>query len=252
MQDVEARSDLVSGADSARDAVRKRYKQRADWIKITATGGVLSVAKSGHNPQWTEAEIRAVVETARDYGMRVAAHAHGAEGAKRAIRAGVASIEHGTLLDDEAHQLMKKHGTWLVPTLLANDWVYARAQQPGFFPELVRPKALEIGPRATETFQRALRAAVKIAFGTDTGVSAHGDNAREFELMAAAGMPPLETIRAATVHAAELLQLGDTLGTLEPGKLADVVAVPGNPEKEIALLKRVSFVMRDGVVYARP
>jgi imidazolonepropionase-like amidohydrolase len=252
MHDVEARSDLVSGADSARDAVRNRYKQRADWIKITATGGVLSVAKSGHNPQWTEAEIRAVVETARDYGMRVAAHAHGAEGAKRAIRAGVASIEHGTLLDDEAHELMKKHGTWLVPTLLANDWVYARAQQPGFFPELVRPKALEIGPRATETFQRALRAAVKIAFGTDTGVSAHGDNAREFELMAAAGMPPLETIRAATVHAAELLQLGDTLGTLEPGKLADVVAVPGNPEKEIALLKRVSFVMRDGVVYAQP
>ncbi|HEU4429602.1 MAG TPA: amidohydrolase family protein [Myxococcota bacterium] len=252
IQDVEARSDLVSGADSARDAVRKRYKQRADWIKITATGGVLSVAKSGHNPQWSEAEIRAVVETARDYGIRVAAHAHGAEGAKRAIRAGVASIEHGTLLDADAHELMKKHGTWLVPTLLANDWVYERAQAPGFFPELVRPKALEIGPRATETFQRALRAGVKIAFGTDTGVSAHGDNAREFELMAAAGMPPLETIRAATARAAELLQLSDTLGALEPGKLADVVAVAGNPESDIALMKRVSFVMKDGVVYQRP
>jgi len=252
MAAVDARSDFVSGPDSARDAVRRRYKERADWIKITATGGVLSVAKAGHNPQWTEAEIRAVVETARDYGMRVAAHAHGAEGAKRAIRAGVASIDHGTLLDAEAHELMKKNGTWLVPTLLANDWVFERAQAPGFFPELVRPKALEIGPRATETFQRALRAGVKIAFGTDTGVSAHGDNAREFELMAAAGMPPLETIRAATARAAELMELNETLGALEPGKLADVIAVPGNPESEIALMKRVSFVMKDGVVYKRP
>jgi imidazolonepropionase-like amidohydrolase len=252
MRDAESRTDFVRDAASAREAVRERYKLRFDWIKIAATGGVLSVAKSGHNPQWSEEEIRAAVDTARDYGMRVAAHAHGAEGAKRAIRAGVATIDHGTLLDEEAHQLMKKHGTWLVPTLLAAEWSYEKAQTPGFFPDLVRPKALEIGPQASATFQRALRAGVKIAFGTDTGVSAHGDNAREFALMAQAGMPPLETIRAATVRAAEVLEMSETLGALEPGLLADVVAVPGNPEADLAVMQRVSFVMKAGVIYKRP
>jgi imidazolonepropionase-like amidohydrolase len=252
MRDVESRTDLVRGPDSARDGVRNRYKERADLIKVTATGGVLSVAKSGHNPQWTEEELRAVVETASDYGMRVAAHAHGAEGAKRAIRAGVHTIEHGTLLDDEAHQLMKERGTWLVPTLLAVEFVYDKAQIDGFFPELVRPKALEIAPEATGTFQRALRAGVRIAFGTDTGVSAHGDNAREFVLMAEAGMPPLETIRAATAYAAEVLDATETLGVLEGGKLADIVAVPGDPGADISVMTRVTFVMKDGVVYKQP
>jgi imidazolonepropionase-like amidohydrolase len=249
MRDVESRTDLVSGPDSARDAVRKRYKQRADLIKITATGGVLSVAKSGHNPQWTEEEIRVVVETARDYGMRVAAHAHGAEGAKRAIRAGVHSIEHGTLLDDEAHRLMKERGTWLVPTLLAAQWSYEKAQIDGFFPALVRPKALEIGPQVTATLQRALKNGVKIAFGTDTGVSAHGDNAQEFALMVAAGMAPMAAIRSATVDAAEVIDAADRLGVIEVGRLADVIAVAGDPVADVTVLQRVAFVMKDGVVY---
>jgi imidazolonepropionase-like amidohydrolase len=242
----------VSGPDAARDAVRRRYKQRADLVKITATGGVLSVAKSGQNPQWTEEEVRAVVEAANDYGMHVAAHAHGAEGAKRAIRAGVQTIEHGTLLDDEAHRLMKEHGTYLVPTLLAADWAYQKAQIDGFFPALVRPKALEIGPRARETFERALRAGVRIAFGTDTGVSAHGDNAQEFALMVAAGMAPIDAIRAATMRAAEVVDAADVLGVLESGRLADVIAVEGDPIADVRRLERVAFVMKDGVVYKEP
>ena len=186
---------VIDSVDDARKAVRQRYKDGSDTIKITATGGVLSVAKSGQNPQMTEDEIRAVVETARDYGFKVAAHAHGAEGIKRAVRGGVDTIEHGTFLDDEGIKLMKAHGTFYVPTISAGNWVYQQAQDPTFFPALVRPKALEVGPQIQNTFARAYKAGVKILFGTDTGVSKHGDNGSEFRLMVQAGMPAMEAIR---------------------------------------------------------
>ncbi|HEX7718390.1 MAG TPA: amidohydrolase family protein, partial [Woeseiaceae bacterium] len=175
MGDPGPKEGVVNGVDDARKAVRQRYKDGADWIKITSTGGVLSVAKSGQNPQFTDEELRAIVETARDYGMRVAAHAHGTEGMKRAVVAGVASIEHGTYMDDEVMRLMKENGTYYVPTILAGNWVAKQAEIDGFFPELVRPKAAEIGPIIQDTFARAYKAGVPIVFGTDTGVSPHGD-----------------------------------------------------------------------------
>jgi imidazolonepropionase-like amidohydrolase len=243
---------VINGVADARKAVRQRYKDGADLIKITATGGVLSVATSGLNPQFTEEEIRVVVETAKDYGYHVAAHAHGAEGIKRAVRAGVRSIEHGTFLDDEGIALMKEHGTYYVPTIMAGEWVAEKAKIDGFFPDLVRPKAAAIGPQIQETFGKAHRAGVKIAFGTDTGVSAHGDNAKEFEYMVKGGMPALETIRAATLTAAELLGTEDKLGTIESGKLADIVAVPQDPTQDITTMQRMSFVMKDGVIYKQP
>ncbi|MHC4548835.1 MAG: metal-dependent hydrolase family protein [Planctomycetota bacterium] len=252
MGDPGPREGVVNGAEDARKAVRQRYKDGADLIKITATGGVLSVAKSGLNPQFTEDEIRAIVACARDYGFHVAAHAHGAEGMKRAIRAGVRSIEHGTLLDDEVVDLMRKHRTYYVPTLMAGEWVAEKAKIPGYFPELVRPKAAALGPKIRSAFARAYRAGVRIAFGTDSGVSAHGDNAREFELMVAAGMRPMEAIRSATRVAAELLGVEDDLGTLEAGKLADVIAVRGDPVANVASLGDVVFVMKDGAVQKRP
>ena len=194
---------------------------------------MLSVAVSGQAPQFTEEEIRAIIETAKDYGYRVAVHAHGAEGIKRAVRAGVTSIEHGTLMDDEAIGLMKKHGTWYVPTISAGRWVADKAKIDGFFSELVRPKAAEIGPQIQSTFAKPYKAGIKIAFGTDTGVSAHGDNAKEFQYMVEAGMPGLEAIRSATLSAATLIGMEQKLGSIEAGKLADMVAVPGDPEQDI-------------------
>lgn len=243
---------VVNGADDARRAVRQRYKDGADLIKITATGGVLSEAKSGLNPQFTEEEIRAVVEAAKDYGFHVAAHAHGAEGMKRAIRAGVRSIEHGTLMDEEVIELMKKHGTFLVPTLMAGKWVTEKAKLDGFFPAIVRPKAASIGPVLQKTFARAYAAGIRIAFGTDSGVSPHGDNAQEFELMVQAGMPPMKAIQSATRVAAELLEIEDELGTIEAGKVADIIAVGGDPIADVRELRRVVFVMKEGVVYREP
>lgn len=243
---------VINSVDDARRAVRQRYKDGADLIKITATGGVLSVASSGQNAQFTEDEIRAIVGTAKDYGFRVAAHAHGAEGLKRAVRAGVASIEHGTYLDDEGMALMKQHGTYYVPTIIAGKWVEEKSRIPGFFPEVVRKKAAEIGPLIQETFARAYKAGVKIAFGTDSGVSAHGDNGREFGYMVQAGMPALAAIRSATLDAATLLGQDDKLGTIEAGKLSDVIAVAGDPAADIAAMTRVTFVMKNGVIYKRP
>ncbi|MFQ5674827.1 MAG: amidohydrolase family protein [bacterium] len=240
---------VVNGLEDARKAVRQRYKNGADEIKITATGGVLSVAKSGQNPQFTEEEIRAIVETAKDYNMHVAAHAHGAEGMKRAIRGGVRSIEHGTLMDDEAIELFKKYGTYYVPTILAGATVAERAKIDGYFPALVRPKAAAIGPQIQQTFSRAYKAGVKIAFGTDSGVSHHGDNAREFVLMVEAGMPAMEAIQSATRVPAELLGIEDELGTLETGKIADIVAVPGDPLQDISVMTKVAFVMKEGKIY---
>lgn len=240
---------VINGVDEARQAVRQRYKDGADTIKITATGGVLSVAKSGQNPQFMDDELVAVVETAKDYGMKVAVHAHGKEGMIRAIKAGVASIEHGTYMDKEVMKLMKKHGTYYVPTILAGNFVAEKAKIDGYFPEIVRPKAAAIGPLIQATFGKAYKAGVNIAFGTDSGVSAHGDNAQEFALMVEAGMPPAEAILSATVNTAKLLDVEETLGTLESGKLADIIAVKGNPLTDISVLEHVQFVMKDGKIY---
>lgn len=247
--DVGPTQGVVNGEVEAREAVRTRYQDGADVIKITATGGVLSVAKSGQNPQFMTDELDAIVQTAKDYGMTVAVHAHGKEGMKRAIEAGVDSIEHGTYMDDEIRALMKKKGTYYVPTILAGKFVAEKAKIDGFFPELVRPKAAAIGPLIQTTFERAHKAGVKIAFGTDSGVSAHGDNAKEFALMVEAGMSPANALLSATVNSAELLGISDILGTLSEGKLADIVAVSGNPLEDISVMESVSFVMKDGVVY---
>lgn len=250
--DVGPEDGVVNGVAEARQAVRQRYQDGADVIKITATGGVLSVAKSGQNPQFMDDEVAAIVETANDYGMTVAVHAHGKEGMKRAIRAGVTSIEHGTYMDDETIKLMRKHGTYYVPTILAGAFVAEKAEIDGYFPDIVRPKAAAIGPLIQSTFAKAYKEGVKIAFGTDSGVSAHGDNAQEFALMVEAGMPPAEALKSATVSTAELLGISDKLGSLEAGKLADIVAVPGNPLDDITVMENVIFVMKDGTVYKRP
>jgi imidazolonepropionase-like amidohydrolase len=243
---------VVNSAEDARKAVRQRYKEGSDTIKITATGGVLSIAKNGQNPQFTEDEIRAVVQTARDYGFRVAAHAHGAEGIKRAIRGGVDTIEHGTFMDDEGIRLMKERGTYYVPTITAGNWVYEQAQDPDFFPAVVRPKALAVGPQIKGTFAKAYKAGVKILFGTDTGVSRHGENAKEFRLMVEGGMPPMEAIKVATSVPAKFLDLDDQTGSVAVGKLGELVGVAGDPLKDISVLERVVFVMKDNTVYKAP
>ncbi len=247
--DPDPKDGVVNSVEDARKAVRQRYKDGADWIKITATGGVLSVAKSGQNPQFTDEELKAIVDTAADYGMRVAAHAHGTEGMKRAVLAGVASIEHGTFMSEEVMDLMKARGTYFVPTIMAGDWVAEKSKIDGFFPELVRPKAAAIGPVIRDTFAGAYRRGVPIVFGTDTGVSAHGDNAQEFALMVQGGMPPMAAIQSATSVAANFLGIGDTHGTLAAGRQADVIAVPGNPLDDITAMQRVSFVMKGGKIY---
>lgn len=248
MGDPHAKSGVVNGADEARKAVRQRYKEGADLIKITATGGVLSPAKSGQNPQFMDDELDAIMQAAKDYGFKVAAHAHGAEGMKRAIKAGISSIEHGTLMDDEARQLMKKYGTYLVPTILAGEFVAEKAKIDGYYPEIVRPKAAAIGPQLKANFAKAYEAGVKIAFGTDSGVSFHGDNAQEFTLMVEQGMPEIEAIRAATVHAADLLGESENLGSLSIGKFADIIAVRGNPLEEISVLENVAVVIKGGEI----
>jgi imidazolonepropionase-like amidohydrolase len=243
---------VINGPEQGREAVRARYKEGADLIKVTATGGVLSQARNGQDAQFTEEELRAIVSTAKDYGFRVAAHAHGAEGVKRALRAGVDSIEHGTLMDDEAIALFKKHGAWYVPTVSAGRFVADKAKEDGYYSTLVRPKAAAIGPQIQATLGRAYKAGVKIAFGTDAGVFPHGDNAREFAYMVEAGMPPLEAIRAATLNAATLLDQSANLGSVEPGFAADIVAVSGDPLRDITVLQQVKFVMKAGVVYKQP
>jgi imidazolonepropionase-like amidohydrolase len=240
---------VANGPDECRKAVRQRYKEGADLIKITATGGVLSVAKSSSNPQFTEEEIKAIVETAKDYGFKVAVHAHGAEGMKRAIRAGASSIEHGTMMDDETMALAKQYGTWYVPTLTAGASVADSAKKPGYYPELVTPKALEIGPKIKATFAKAYKAGVRIAFGTDAGVYKHGLNWLEFGYMIEAGMKPMDAIKSATISAAELLGEKDKLGSIEINKLADIVAVDGDLLTDPKVFGKVVFVMKGGVVY---
>jgi imidazolonepropionase-like amidohydrolase len=242
---------IINSVEDAAKAVRLHYKRGDDVIKIMPSGGVLDQSASGDNSQLTLEEIKAVVATAHDYGFTVAAHAHGAESIRRAVIGGVDSIEHGTYMDDQDMKLMKEHGTWYVPTIIAGDYVAHKAAIPGFYPPQVAAKAAAIGPLIIGTAGRAYKAGVKIAFGTDAGVYPHGENAHEFELMVQAGMPPLYAIQAATVHASELLKHDKDLGSVTAGKFADVVAVSGNPLEDIALLKQVSFVMKEGVVYKR-
>ncbi len=249
MGDPGPKEGVVNGADDARKAVRQRYKNGADWIKITATGGVLSVAKSGKNPQFTEEEIRVIVETAKDYGMKVAAHAHGDEGMQRAIRAGVKTIEHGTLMSDETMELMKKYDSYLVPTITAGRFVSDKAKIPNYYPAIIVPKALEIGPKIQKTFGSAYKKGVGIAFGTDAGVFPHGENAKEFGYMVEAGMPAMETIQSATVTNAKLLEMDTQLGQIASGFYADIIAVKEDPTKNIHTLEQVIFVMKNGVVY---
>lgn len=240
---------VINGEAKAREAVRQRYKDGADLIKITATGGVLSVAKSGQNPQFMADELEAIVQTAKDYEMTVAVHAHGKEGIKRAVTAGVDSIEHGTYMDDEIIQLMRKNNVYYVPTISAGNFVAEKAKIDGYFPAIVRPKAAAIGPLIQKTFAKAYENGVMIAFGTDAGVSPHGDNALEFELMVSAGMSEMDAIRAATDNTSKLLKIDDKLGTITVNKLADLVAVKGNPLENIRLLQNVDFVMKDGLIF---
>lgn len=240
---------VINGVESARTATLLAIKRGADWIKITATAGVLSLSGNSQNPQFTEEEIRAIVNAAADFGRKVAAHAHGAEGAKRAIRAGVASIEHGTFMDDETMALMKQHGVYWVPTITAGKSVADSAKILGYYSPIVVPKALAIGPLIQETFRKAYKAGVPIAFGTDAGVFRHGRNAMEFQYMVETGMPPMVAIKSATYHTAKLLGKLDELGTLEAGKIADVIAVVADPLQDIKALQKVSFVMKEGVVY---
>jgi imidazolonepropionase-like amidohydrolase len=249
MGDPGPKEGVINGVEDAYQAVRQRYKEGSDLIKITATGGVLSQAKDGANAQFTEEEIKAIVATAKDYGFKVAAHAHGAEGMKRAIRAGVNSIEHGTFMDDEGIQLMKQYGTWLVPTIIAGKSTADSAKIPGYYSDIVTPKALATGPQIQATFAKAYKAGVKIAFGTDAGVYPHGKNWMEFGYMIEAGMPAMEAIKAATIGAAELLGEKNRLGSIETGKLADIIAVDGDPLKDVKVFGKVVFVMKDGVVY---
>ncbi|WP_306523058.1 amidohydrolase family protein [Rheinheimera sp.] len=249
MGDPTPADGVINGVDDARKAVRQRYKEGADLIKITATGGVLSVAKSGMNAQFKDDELKAIVDTAKDYGFTVAVHAHGKEGMERAIKAGVTSIEHGTFMDDNTMKLMKQHGTYFVPTISAGKYVAEKAKVPGFFPEMVRLKAAAIGPLIQQTFARAYKAGVKIAFGTDAGVGMHGDNWQEFVFMTEAGMPAMAAIQSATIEGARLLGVEQTLGSLKVGKIADIIAVPGDPLTDIKLMGKVNFVMKAGVVY---
>ena len=239
---------VINGPDDALKAVRQRYKDGSDVIKLTVTGGVLSLAKSGDNPQFTDDELAAIMTAARDYNFVVAVHAHGAEGMKRAIRAGVDSVEHGTYMDAEAMELMKARGTWYVPTISAGKWVADLSEQEGKLPEVVRPKAAAVGPKIQSTLAEAFGQGVPIAFGTDAGVSPHGANGREFTFMVEAGMPVMEALRAATINAATLLRVENELGQLKAGYFADVVAVPGDPFSDVTLLESPHFVMKGGTV----
>jgi imidazolonepropionase-like amidohydrolase len=242
---------VVNSLEDAKKAVRQRYKNGADWIKITATGGVLSVAKSGDNPQFTIEEVKEICQTAKDYGMYVAAHAHGDEGMQRAIIGGVKTIEHGTHMSDETMELMKKYDAYLVPTITAGKEVAEKAKIDGFYPAIVVPKALAVGPQIQATFAKAYKKGVKIAFGTDAGVYPHGNNGKEFAFMVEAGMPAMETIQSATITNAMLLKMENELGQIKKGFLADIIAVDEDPTKNISTMENVVFVMKNGVVYKK-
>jgi imidazolonepropionase-like amidohydrolase len=239
---------IAAGPDQFRDAVRFQIKYGADVIKVCATGGVLSLSDEVDTPQITQEEMNAIVDEAHRLHKKTAAHAHGASGAKVAIRAGIDSIEHGSFLDDEALRMMKERGTYLVPTLIAGEWTGGRAEERHFPPEIAAKAKMALAARSG-MFRKALAMGVKIAFGTDSAVSPHGLNAKEFGLMVAHGMKPAAALRSATASAADLLGIAKTVGTLEPGKQADVVAVPGDPLADIHAMENVRFVMKGGTIY---
>jgi imidazolonepropionase-like amidohydrolase len=249
MGDPGPKEGVINGPEDAYKAVRQRYKDGSDVIKITASGGVLSMAASGENPQFTIEEVKAITSAAKDYGFKVAAHCHGVEAMRRAIIGGVNSIEHGTLMDESIFPLMKQYGTYLVPTIIAGKSASDSAKIPGYYPPVVAKKALEIGPKIQNTFSKAYKAGVKIAFGTDAGVYKHGKNWKEFVYMTEAGMPAIEAIQAATWNAADLMGTQAILGSIEKNKLADIIAVDGDPIQHIELMEKVNFVMKDGVIY---
>jgi len=240
---------IINGPEDAWKAVRQHYKDGVDLIKIMPSGGVLDESSSADNPQLTIDEVKAIVAAAHDYGFAVAAHAHGAEGIRRAVIGGVDSIEHGTFMDDADMKLMREHGTWYVPTIIAGKYVEEKADTPGYYPPQIAAKARQVGPIIQQTAGRAYRAGVRIAFGTDAAVYPHGQNAKEFAYMVGAGIPAAYALQAATTHAAELLHKSRDLGSIAVGKYADIVAVHGDPLQDIAIMQKVDFVMKAGTVY---
>ncbi len=242
---------VVNSVDDAKKAVRQRYKNGADVIKITATGGVMSLAKSGHNPQFTLEEIKAITSTAKNYGFSVAAHAHGDEGMKLAIKGGVNTIEHGSFMSEETMVLMKEYNCYLIPTISAGRHVAEKAKQPGFLPPVVARKALEIGPKHQATMAKAYKKGVPMGFGTDAGVFPHGLNANEFEYLLDSGIPSKESLKQATIINAKLLDMANELGQLKEGFMADIIAVDENPIDNVKTLQNVTFVMKNGMIYKK-
>ncbi|MGB8508989.1 MAG: amidohydrolase family protein, partial [Pyrinomonadaceae bacterium] len=247
--DTDISQAVANGADAVRAAVRMNIRNGADVIKVCATGGVLSLTDDVSSPQMTQAELDALVDEAHALRRRTAAHAHGAEGAKRAIRAGIDSIEHGTFLDDEALDMMKARGTFLIPTLMASEGIRERLDKGLHLPPPIETKARAAIASRDQVFRKALARKIKIGLGTDAAVYPHGRNAEEFRLMVGLGMRPVDALRAATSVDAELLGISDRLGSLEPGKLADIIAVPGDPTQDIRQTEKVFFVMKEGVTY---
>lgn len=241
---------IFNGPDQARKVVRLHYKEGADLIKAMPSGGVMDLGTNGSGPQMSEDEIKALVDTAHDYGMKVAVHAHGAEAIRRSVIAGVDSVEHGTFMDDQDIQLMREHGTFYCPTVYTGIFVAEQAKK-GMYPPTVAAKAMQVGPQIIKTVSRAYKGGVKFAYGTDAGVYPHGQNWEDFIYLVQAGLPPAYTLQMATVNAAELLGHQDEIGSVTPGKYADIVAVPGNPLNDISVMGKVNFVMKAGVVYKR-
>ena len=240
---------VINSVDDARKAVRQRYKNGADLIKITATGGVLSVSKNGDNAQFKQEEVDEIVRTAKEYGMNVAAHAHGIEGMQRAIKAGVQTIEHGSFMDKETVALMKKHNTYLVPTLSAGKFVAQKAKIKGYYPDIIIPKIEKVDATLKETFTMIAASNVNIAFGTDAGVFPHGENAKEFRYMVEYGWTPIFAIQSATITNGKLLGMENQLGVLKEGYFADIVATDINPLEDITATENITFVMKNGVIY---
>ena len=240
-------SGIANGVDQIREKIRFEVKYGADLIKVLASAGVLSEEESVGAPQYSQEELNAVVEEAAMWGRKVAAHAHGAEAIKRAVRAGVASVEHGSLIDDEGIRLMKERGTYLVADIYNDDYIIAEYTRLGF-PQKIIEKERLVGRQQRENFKKAVQAGVKIAFGTDAGVYPHGWNAKQFAHMVRWGTTPMQAIQAATVNAADLIGWADRVGALEPGKFADVIAVVGDPLQDVTVLEHVVFVMKGGQV----
>ena len=239
---------VADGPDQCAKAVRHQIKLGADVIKLTATGGVLSPVDTGTGQHFTDAELKAIIDTAHSLGRKAAAHAHGTDGINAALRAGVDSIDHGTYLDDESIRLFKQTGAYHVPTMLAGAAVAKNALIPGFYPRMVVPKALAVGPNIKEAVRKSHAAGVKIAFGTDAGVFPHGENAQEFALLVEADMTPTQTLVAATINAADLIGLSKDIGTLEPGKYADLIALERDPHTDVRVLEQVQVVIKGGEV----